>query len=329
MIGTRVLKSAQEPLRAVIGDRLSLIGVVVLLSIICMALFAPFLSTHEPLAVNEREEGSLLARSIDGERTHWVQRPALGERTLNAADYVDGVGLAVGRDGAAWRYLDGEWVELEAPLAATLVDVAIGPGGAALAVGVGGSVTLLEDAAAGSEWQTLEAPVAAALTGVAWLDATTVLLVGVDETILRLDTVSGEFETLESPLGRGMTLNSVALDVDGSAWLVGERGLTLRLDPEGDSLSLERLPTNRDLNHIHLADSGHGLIVGERGTLLSRSALGERWRARTRRTPAPCAPAGSPTRATRSPWAAAVSCSSARRTSGNWWRARRSAICAR
>ncbi len=56
MIGSRILKSAQEPLRAMIGDRLSLVGVVVLLSIICMALFAPFLSTHEPLAVNEREE---------------------------------------------------------------------------------------------------------------------------------------------------------------------------------------------------------------------------------------------------------------------------------
>ncbi|MCE8010029.1 ABC transporter permease subunit [Halomonas daqingensis] len=277
MIGSRILKSAQEPLRAMIGDRLSLVGVVVLLSIIGMALFAPFLSTHEPLAVNEREEGSLLARSVEGERTRWVQLPALGERTLNAADYRDGVGLAVGRDGAAWRYRDGEWSELEAPLAATLIDVAIGPDGAALAVGVGGAVALLDDAAAGSDWQALEAPVTVALTGVTWLDGATALLVGVDETILRLDVASGEFEALESPLGRGMRLNSVAVDADGSAWMVGERGLTLRLDPDDDSLSLERLPTNRDLNHIHLAESGHGLIVGERGTLLARSAVGERW----------------------------------------------------
>src|SRR5690554_5712317 len=102
MIGSRILKSAQEPLRAMMGDRLSLVGVLVLLSIIAMALFAPFLSTHEPLMVNEREEGSLLARSTDGEYTRWVQLPALGERTLNAADYRDGTGLAVGRDGTAW-----------------------------------------------------------------------------------------------------------------------------------------------------------------------------------------------------------------------------------
>lgn len=277
MIGSRILKSAQEPLRAMMGDRLSLVGVMVLLSIIAMALFAPVLSTHEPLMVNEREEGSLLARSTDGDRVSWVQLPALGERTLNAADYRDGTGLAVGHDGTAWRYQEGEWEALETPLATTLTDIAMGPGGAALVVAVDGSVALLDGAATGGEWKTFEAPVSVALTGVAWLDETTALLVGIDETILRLDTGSGEFETLQSPLGRGMTLNSVAVDVDGSAWLVGERGLTLRLDPEDDSLALERLPTNRDLNHIHLAENGHGLIVGERGTLLSRSAVGARW----------------------------------------------------
>ena len=277
MMRSRFLKSAQEPLRAIVGDRLAMIGLVVLLSIIAMALFAPFLSTHEPLSVNEREEGSLLTRTVENGQVRWVQETALGGRTLNAADYRDGIGMAVGRDGAVWRFADGEWQELEAPLDATLNDVAISPAGSALAVGQGGAVALLADAGQGSDWQRFEAPESTHLSGVAWRDETTALIVGAGETIWRLDVASGSFEALESPLGRGMRLNSVATDVDGSAWIVGERGLTLRLEPEDDSLTLERMPTNRDLNHIHMAQNGQGLIVGERGTLLARSAPGEQW----------------------------------------------------
>ncbi|EWH01580.1 ABC transporter permease subunit [Halomonas sp. BC04] len=185
--------------------------------------------------------------------------------------------MAVGRDGAVWRFADDEWQELEAPLDATLNDVAISPAGSALAVGQGGAVVLLADAGRGSDWQRFDAPEATHLSSVTWRDEATALMVGEDEAIWRLDVASGSFEALESPLGRGMTLNSVATDVDGSAWIVGERGLSLRLDPEDDSLTLERMPTNRGLNHIHMAENGQGLIVGERGTLLARSALGEQW----------------------------------------------------
>ncbi|EWH01581.1 hypothetical protein [Halomonas sp. BC04] len=78
MMRSRFLKSAQEPLRAIVGDRLAMIGLVVLLSIIAMALFAPFLSTHEPLSVNEREEGSLLTRTVEDGQVRWVQEMALG-----------------------------------------------------------------------------------------------------------------------------------------------------------------------------------------------------------------------------------------------------------
>lgn len=277
MMRSRFLKSAQEPLRAIVGDRLAMIGLVVLLSIIAMALFAPFLSTHEPLSVNEREEGSLLTRTVENGQVRWVQETALGGRTLNAADYRDGVGVAVGRGGAVWRFADGEWQALETPLEASLNDVAISPAGSALVVGQGGAVALLVDAGQDSDWQRFEAPEATHLSGVAWRDETTALMVGANETIWRLDVATGSFQALESPLGRGMTLSSVATDVDGSAWIVGERGLTLRLEPEDDSLTLERMPTNRDLNHIHMADNGQGLIVGERGTLLARSAPGEQW----------------------------------------------------
>nr|WP_163501930.1 ABC transporter permease subunit [Halomonas socia] len=271
---SRLMKSAQEPLRAILGDRLALVGLAVLLSIISMALFAPVLSTHAPLAVNEREEGSLFTRSVDGNQVRWRASPPLGEATLNAADYRDGLGMAVGRDGVVWRYAGGDWSRLDTPLTATLNAVNIREDGATLVAGAEGTVALWtpDDA-----WQTFDMPEPLGVNGIAWRDAGTALLVGGGETIWRLDLESGEVESLQSPVGRGFDLNGVALDVDGSAWLVGDRGLALRLEPDDDTPSLERLPGNRELNHIHIADSGAGLIVGERGTLLVRDAAEGSW----------------------------------------------------
>ncbi|MDR5905147.1 ABC transporter permease subunit [Franzmannia qiaohouensis] len=271
---SRLMKSAQEPLRAILGDRLALVGLAVLLSIIAMALFAPVLSTHAPLAVNEREEGSLFTRSVADGQVRWQASPPLGEATLNAADYRDGLGMAVGRDGVVWRYAGGDWSRLDTPLTATLNAVNIREDGATLVAGVQGTVALWTP---DDSWQTFAMPEPLDVNDIAWRDADTALLVGGGETIWRLDLASGEVESLQSPVGRGFDLNGVALDVDGSAWLVGDRGLALRLAPGEDTPSLERLPGNRELNHIHIADSGAGLIVGERGTLLVRDDIEASW----------------------------------------------------
>lgn len=271
---SRLLKSAQEPVRAILGDRLALVGLAVLLSIIAMALFAPILSTHAPLAVNEREEGSLFTRSVEGQQVRWVPLSPLGETTLNDADYRDGLGMAVGRDGVVWRYHEGEWSLLDTPLSASLNAVSIREDGATLVAGAGGSVALWTP---DDHWRTFAMPEPLGINDIAWLDQDMALLVGGGETIWRLTVPSGEVTVLESPVGRGFDLNAVALDVDGSAWLVGDRGLALRLDSDGETLALERLPGNRGLNHIHIADSGNGLIVGERGTLLVRDGAQGRW----------------------------------------------------
>ncbi|WP_249975248.1 ABC transporter permease subunit [Vreelandella olivaria] len=271
---SRLLKSAQEPVRAILGDRLALVGLAVLMSIIAMALFAPFLSTHAPLAVNEREEGSIFTRTLEGEQVRWEALPPLGDETLNAADYRDGLGMAVGRNGVVWRYAEGDWSRLDTPLTTTLNAVNIREDGATLVAGVRGTVALWTP---DDSWRTYDMPEPMGINGIVWLDDSTALLVGGGEVIWRLDLPRGEVETLASPVGRGFDLNAVALDVDGSAWVVGDRGLALRLDPEDDSVSLERLPGNRALNHIHFADSGAGLIVGERGTLLIREDASARW----------------------------------------------------
>jgi ABC-type dipeptide/oligopeptide/nickel transport system permease subunit len=275
---SRFLKSAQEPVKAILGDRLALVGLFVLLSIIAMALFAPFLSTHEPLAVNEREEGSLFMRSVDGDQVHWLASSPLGEVTLNAADYRDGLGMAVGRDGVVWRYAGGGWSPLDTPVTTTLNAVNIREDGATLVAGAQGTVALWSP---DDTWQTFEMPEPLSVNDIAWRDDDTALLVGGGETVWLLNLVSGEVTSLESPVGRGFELNSVALDTDGSAWLVGDRGIALRLDPQDDNLSLERLPGNRELNHIHIADSGAGLIVGERGTLLVREDAQARWQSQS------------------------------------------------
>ncbi|MGE6606828.1 ABC transporter permease subunit [Halomonas sp. NPDC076908] len=278
MIMSKIFKGLQEPLRAIRGDRLALIGLVVLLSIIAMALFAPFLSTHVPLAVNEREEGSLMVRHVDGGQVRWELAPALGELTLNDAHYFNGVGMAVGNQGVVWRFEQGEWTPQENTLTETLNAVAINAQGDALAVGANGAIALWRD----QQWNTIETPTAVNLLGVAWSNPDVAMVVGESETLWQLtwqDDVL-DIEVLESPVDRGVTLNAAAVDADESVWVVGERGLVLRLTPEGDVLR-ERLPTNRGLNHIHLATNGAGLIVGERGTLLTREAIDSDWVAAT------------------------------------------------
>jgi peptide/nickel transport system permease protein len=47
---------------------------------------------------------------------------------------------------------------------------------------------------------------------------------------------------LPSPVGRGMALNAVAADVDGSAIVVGERGLALALDARRGAGELSQVP---------------------------------------------------------------------------------------
>ncbi|MCH8552055.1 MAG: ABC transporter permease subunit [Natronospirillum sp.] len=272
-----ILKSAAEPARAIISDRIALTGFIVLAAIIAMAMFAPLLATHEPLHINELEEGTLMQRThTDDGSVRWVLSDPLGDLTVYDAAWQDGVGIAVARGGSVYRY-HGQWAPLDSPFSESLRAVSVSTEGRALIVGDGGTLALYDDVTGG--WQQIDAPGAVDLHAVAWSDNDTAWVVGEEETIWRLDlsTENVSIEVLQSPVNRGLDLNGVAFDGDGSGLVIGERGVVLEFDPAADSLSLLRLSTNRTLNDIHLTPEGVGLIVGERGTLLAREAADADW----------------------------------------------------
>lgn len=267
------LTSSLQPLRIMVQDRLAVIGLFVLGLIIAMALFAPALSTHEPRAVNEVEDASVLMREVTAQDTLiWRLEPSLGEVAIQAADASGDRGIAVGRQGTAYRFGAEGWQAIETPFEGDLNGVALRADGTAVVVGSDGAIALT----AAHAWETIDAPAPAQLRGVAWVDESSALIVGAGEEIWLLDTTDGSIIEIESPVGRGFALNAVARDADGTLLAVGDRGLALRYDPASGEAELVRLGTARELNGLHISPSGNAMAVGERGTILRRMA-GERW----------------------------------------------------
>ena len=276
---SRYLAQALMPLRLVLRDRLALTGLVILVAVIVMALAAPLVATHDPRMIIERAEGSWMTLDPDG----WRVQAALGEEPLYAMAASGAEAIAVGVGGSVVRWLDGAWAPQPRVTDATLRSVTLA-GEVAVAVGGGGVVA----------WYGAGEPRAAQLgeadlTGVTLVDdGAALLIVGVGETVWHLPLAALEAgvpalepraTALVSPIGRGMDLNAVATDVDGSAIAVGERGLALRWTPDGDAGALAQfaLPTFRDFGGLHVDPSGRALIVGERGTLLRREGLDASW----------------------------------------------------
>ena len=265
------LRAAAQPLRLMAQDRMAMIGLAVLTLVILMALFAPLLATHDPHTVNEIEDGSVLERSED----RWALRPSLGTLALNDAASHEGRDIIVGRGGTIWGREDrGDWEQQSREDDADLFGVVFSPEGRGLIVGDRGTILIEENGA----WTAIDAPDPdAELHGVSWHDTETAFITGAGEQIWRLDAASGEIVELDSPVGRGFPLNSVTRDHDGTMLAVGERGLVVRIDPEDDTTELVRLPSSRDLIHIHIAESGAALVVGVRGTILRRAGPDDDW----------------------------------------------------
>ncbi len=271
MTRSPILRAIAQPLRLMAQDRMAMIGLAILSLVILMALFAPWLATHDPRAVNEIEDGSVLERGADG----WDLRPSLGSMALNDAAHHGGRDLIVGRAGTVWVREDrGDWQERSFEAGIDLHGVALSPEGRGLIVGDRGTI-LIEDA---GDWVEITAPDPQAdLHGVTWYDADTAFITGQGEEIWRLDAATGEITEIDSPVGRGFPLNSVTRDHDGTLLAVGERGLVIRIDPGDNTTELVRLPSSRDLTHIHIDASGAALVVGVRGTLLRRAGPDAEW----------------------------------------------------
>jgi len=253
------MKRIMPALKLVVGDPLSLTGGAILLLVIAMAAFAPLIATHDPWAIAEEEEGSVL--TFDGE--NWRLQAALGTLALSGIDSSGDLTVVAGREGSLWERESGRWTALESPFETDLNAVSFNAEGTLILVGNGGSAAILP--AGSDDWTVIDTGTEANLNDAAWLSPDSAVMVGSDETILLL---GGETVTaLESPLGRGLELNAVAAD-SGGALIVGQRGLTITL--QDGELQQTTLPSFRDFNDVQVAADGSALVVGERGTLLRR-----------------------------------------------------------
>jgi peptide/nickel transport system permease protein len=276
---SRYLAQALMPLRLVLRDRLALTGLMILVAVIVMAVGAPLVATHDPRAIIERSEGSWMAYVSNG----WRLGDAIGEEPLYAIAARGNEAIAVGAAGLVVRRLDGAWQQRERITDATLNAVAL-VGDGAVAVGRGGVVVWY--GAGEAHAASLGSADLNAVTGVE--DGGAVLVVGAGEAVWYVSMSALEdgataldehAVALPSPVGRGMALNAVATDVDGSAIIVGERGLAMRWTADGSAGALTQvmLPTFRDFNGIDVDAGGRALIVGERGTLLRREGADAPW----------------------------------------------------
>ncbi len=274
------IRNALKPLALIMQDRLAVLGLCVLSIIIAMAVFAPWLSTNDPLLVNEIEEGSVLLRDGSGEDAVWRLQDALGPVAIQASSSTDTQGLAVGRAGTAYLFSQGHWQTLDTGTGQDLHGVAFSDDGSrALAVGADSTVLLWEN----QSWKPLgiSLPAKADLQALAWIDVHNVLAVGAGEEIFLLNLDNNSAQEIKSPVGRGFALNAVARDTSGSLLIVGDRGLALRYQPSTQQLSVERLGTARMLNSLMINAQGQALAVGERGTLLYRNGPEARWSVET------------------------------------------------
>lgn len=276
-------RRALLPLRLILKDPLAVTGATILVIVISMALFAPLIATHDPNAILEEEEGSVLAQH-EGQ---WVIAATMGELALTGLASSGEQAVAVGRLGTYYELDNGSWHKGKVPVSdVDLTAVSLSPAGATVVVGEAGTI-LLRGAPGASgvntmnsdDWTVVEPLASVKLLGAAWLSERQAVLVGAAETVWLLDAETAELTALVSPVNRKMELRSVAASnpagvVSGSPGaaeviIVGERGLALTL--ESGQLTQLRLPSTRDLNDVTFSASGEQvLITGERGTLLRR-----------------------------------------------------------
>jgi len=297
--------------RIIRGDRMALIGVVLLSGIILISIFAPFIATHDPNAINERVEGVVV--TFDGQE--WLDPVRVADLPLNAAYVADEdltFSVAVGTQGRIAERTDGDWIDLEPVTDASLLGVggaaqgelviAVGEGGAvlqrggdgwaqvdagsdvdlhdvavmaadhAIAVGDGGTVLRLDD----TEWSAVDVGVDLDLYGVRAVDADTAVAVGARGTILRIGRTS--VDRVDSVTFRDL----FGLDVrdDGAILAVGERGTILRneatLSEPGDWDEMQS-PESRTFEDVRYLDGGGALALGERGIAVRLSPGDDIW----------------------------------------------------
>lgn len=238
-------------------DKLALTGAVVLLVLVAIALFAPFIATHDPNEINYHNAGVTLWQR-DG---RWESPREVGTDTL--------VGVALTGNGQAWVVGDNglvlffdatRWQAVSTPTDVALQSVAA-VDDFAVAVGAGGTILHLEGSSGNPTWQVVSAPTTEDLLGVAIAGRDLAVAVGRAGTVLQWDGV--EWQAINS--GTREHLHGVSMLDDGYGFIVGARSTVLAFD--NGRVSRQNVLGFRNFYDVHILDRSNAIAVGERGTI--------------------------------------------------------------
>lgn len=243
--------------RIVVRDRLALTGTVILVALVAVALFAPFIATHDPNEINYRVAGVALFQT----NNQWQPVATVASQTLHGVAMTsDGLAIAVGSAGEALTYDGTRWHRRTTPTESVLRAVAVADG-LAVAVGDGGTIIHLDGGVHGTQWRMMDTPTDADLLSVALAGPDLGLAVGRGGTVLRWDGV--RWDKITS--GVREDLHSVSVLSDGFGFAVGARSTVLAFD--GERLARQNVFGFRNFYGVHVLDDENAIAVGERGSI--------------------------------------------------------------
>jgi photosystem II stability/assembly factor-like uncharacterized protein len=202
-------------------------------------------------------------RTDDGGQTWRSERPERGSEILNSLFFVsERVGWVAGGSGLLLKTGNGgeSWEQIPTGRVEDFWTVRFSPSQKGLIVGEDGLILATSDG--GAHWEPRTSGTTVALMGLAISPKGRAVAVGEHGMIL----VSSDWSRWTAVAsGVTETLDAVAGTGDNMFWSVGAKGTTLESTDGGSSWKQTPPVSSRDLLSIGLADSSHGVAVGQRG----------------------------------------------------------------
>lgn len=253
------VQSFKTPFVVIWQDPLGKVGALLLTTILLVAIFAPFLATHDPNTMNERIEGTIIPFSHTWGRVEIISHKPLNDVAILSPNEA----IAVGEDGQIFSYsAPSGWVPMESPSRESLHAVSFLDSQLGMAVGHNGTILIFD-----GSWQEMLTPTQNILLDIDLIAPDLAFAVGQGGTIL---TWNGEIWQ-EFPSPTTMNLNSISFSSPTKGAAVGDRGTILVYRDGGFKPGTYRSfldPTFRNLIGVHIYSENLGFAVGERGVIM-------------------------------------------------------------
>jgi photosystem II stability/assembly factor-like uncharacterized protein len=233
-------------------------------------------------------QGGEISFSNDGGKTWQSQNSSVKRQLLNVAFANTQRGIAVGDFGEMVRTDDGgqTWAKIALPtdikMPAEVVGV-VEPGDIVLygatfasadAAWVAGEFgIILASSDGGATWSQQTSSVDSTLFGISFADAQHGWAAGIDSVLLATADGGMTWRKQEIETPKGFTLPLYDVQVRGNyGWAIGNSGFLLSSKDAGVTWHLTKVPVQMAsswFRGVSLLPSGHGFLVGARGTVLA------------------------------------------------------------